>query len=78
MVEVMSYTRSFLKKTMFRNIFFPVKDRAMGLHTHFRDGAPMALIVCVGSFRGGAFWVENYGLVNPSLKDKKRHTRVHN
>ena len=50
----------------------------MGLHTNFRDGALMALIVCVGSFTGGAFWVENYGLVNPSLRDKKRHTRVHN
>ena len=36
----------------------------------------MALIVCVGSFRGGYCWVESVGLPNPSLRDKKRHTRV--
>ena len=48
----------------------------MGPHAHLRDGAPMALIVCVGSFRGGDFWVESGGLLNPSPRDKKRHTRV--
>ena len=48
----------------------------MGLHAHLRDGAPMALIVCVGSFTGGDFWIESGGLLNPSLTDKKRHTRV--
>ena len=48
----------------------------MGLHSHLRDGAPMALIVCVGSFTGGEFWVESGGLLNPSLREKKRHTRV--
>ena len=48
----------------------------MGLHAHLRDGAPMALIVCVGSFTGGDFWVESGGLLNPSLREKKRHTRV--
>ena len=48
----------------------------MGLHAHLRDGAPMALIVCVGSFTGGDFWVETGGLLNPSLRDKKQHTRV--
>ena len=37
---------------------------------------PMALIVCVGSFTGGEFWVESGGLLNPSLREKKRHTRV--
>ena len=35
----------------------------MGLHAHLRDGAPMALIVCRGSFTGDAFWVESGGLV---------------
>ena len=48
----------------------------MGLHAHLRDGAPMALISCVGSFRGPSFRVESGGLLNPSLRDKKRHTRV--
>ena len=48
----------------------------MGLHTHLRDGVPMALIVCVGSFTGGDFRVESGGLLNPSLRDQKRHTRV--
>ena len=43
---------------------------------HLRGGAPMALIVCVGSFTGGDFRVESGGLLNPSLRDKKRHTRV--
>ena len=50
----------------------------MGLHAHLRDGAPMALIVCVGSFTGGDFWVDSGGLLNPSPRDKKRHTRVFN
>ena len=48
----------------------------MGLHAHLRDGAPMAPIVCVGSFTGGCFRVESGGLLNPSLRDKKRHIRV--
>ena len=48
----------------------------MGLHAQLRDGAPMALIVCVGSFRVGDFWVKSGGLLNASLRDKKRHTRV--
>ena len=48
----------------------------MGPHAHLRDGAPMALIVCVGSFTGGDFWVESGGLPNPSLREKKWHTRV--
>ena len=36
----------------------PQGTDTMGLHSHLRDGAPMALIVCVGSFTGGDFWVE--------------------
>ena len=48
----------------------------MGRHAHLRDGAPIALILCVGSFAGGDFWVENGALLNPSLRDKKRHIRV--
>ena len=48
----------------------------MGLHAHLRDRAPMALIVCVGSFTGGEFWVESGGPLNPSVREKKRHTRV--
>ena len=54
----------------------PQGTDTMGLHAHLRVGAPMALIVCVGSFRGGGFWVDSGGLLNPSLRDKKRHTRV--
>ena len=50
----------------------------MGLHTYLRDGAPMALIVCVRSFTGGYLWVESGGLLNPSLRDKKRYSRVCN
>ena len=49
----------------------------MGLHAHLHDGAPMVLLVCVGSFRGLDFGVESGGPLNPSLRDKKRHTRVH-
>ena len=49
---------------------------SMGPHAHLRDGAPMALIVCVGSLTGGDFWVEGGGLLHPSMRDKKRHTRV--
>ena len=48
----------------------------MGLHAGLREGAPMALIVCVGSFTGGDFWVESFGLLNPSLREKKRYSRV--
>ena len=54
----------------------PQGTDTMGLHAHLRDGAPMALIVCVGSFTGGDFWVESGGLPNPSLREKKRHSRV--
>ena len=36
----------------------PQGREAMGAHAHLRAGAPMALIVCVGSFKGGEFWVE--------------------
>ena len=54
----------------------PQGTDTMSLHAHLRDGAPMALIVCVGSFTGGDFWVESGGLLNPSLREKKRHTRV--
>ena len=54
----------------------PQGTDTMGLHSHLRDGAPMALIVCVGSFTGGEFWVEGGGLPNPSMREKKRHTRV--
>ena len=36
----------------------------------------MALIVCVGSFTAGDFWVKSGGLLTPSLRDKKRHTCV--
>ena len=54
----------------------PQGTDTMGLHAHLRDGAPMALIVCVGSFTRGDFWVESGGLLNPSLREKKRHTRV--
>ena len=48
----------------------------MGVHAHLRDGAPMALIVCLGSFKGGDFWVESGGLLKSSLRYTKRHTRV--
>ena len=48
----------------------PQGTDTMGLHSHLRDGAPMALIVCVGSFTGGEFWVESGGLLNPSLREK--------
>ena len=54
----------------------PPGTDTMGLHSHLRDGAPMALIVCVGSFTGGDFWVESGCLLNPSMGEKKRHTRV--
>ena len=50
----------------------PQGTDTMGLHSHLRDGAPMALIVCVGSFTGGEFWVESGGLLNPSMREKKR------
>ena len=33
----------------------PQGTETMGLHAHLRDGAPMALIVYVGSFTGGDF-----------------------
>ena len=36
----------------------------------------MALIECVGSFTGVDFLVESGGLLHPSLREKKRHTRV--
>ena len=58
---------------------FPNNSQGMedvGLYAHLRDGAPMALVVCLGSFRGGDSWVDSGGLLNPSLRDKKRHTRV--
>ena len=48
----------------------PQGTDTMGLHAHLRDGAPMALIVCVGSFKGGDFWVESGGLPNSSLRRK--------
>ena len=48
----------------------------MGLHAHLRDGAPMALIVCVGSFTRDCVREENGGLINHSLREKKS-TRVH-
>ena len=48
----------------------------MGFHAHLRDGVLMAPIVCVGSITGGDFLVESSGLLNPSLREKKRHTRV--
>ena len=51
----------------------PQGTDTMGLHAHLRDGAPM---VCVGSFAGGRFWVESGGMLNPSLREKRRHTRV--
>ena len=54
----------------------PQGTDTMGPHAHLRDGAPMAPIVCVGSFTGGDFWVEGGGLLNPSLRDKKRHNHV--
>ena len=54
----------------------PQGTDTMGLHAHLRDAAPMALIVCVGSFTGGDFLVESGGLLNPSLREKKWHTRV--
>ena len=54
----------------------PQGTDTMGLHAHLPDGAPMALIVCVGSFTGGDSWVESGGLLNPSLREKRRHTRV--
>ena len=54
----------------------PQGTDTMGLHANLRDGAPMALIVCVGSFTGGDFSLESGSLLNPSLRDKKRHTRV--
>ena len=52
-------------------------SEAMGLHSRLRDGPPMELIVFVGSFTGAGFWMQISGLMNPLLRDKKRHTRVH-
>ena len=49
----------------------------MRLHTHFKDGAPMAPIARGGSFRGDALRVESCWVLNPSMRDEKRHTRVH-
>ena len=54
----------------------PQGTDTMGVHARWRDWAPMALIVCVGFFTGGDFWVESGGLPNPSRRDKKRHTCV--
>ena len=54
----------------------PQGTDTMGLHAHLRDAAPMALIVCAGSFTGGDFWSDSGGLLDPSLRGKKRHTRV--
>ena len=54
----------------------PQVTEAMGLHVHLPDGAPMPLVVCVGSLRGGDFWVESGGLLNTSPRDKKWHTRM--
>ena len=48
----------------------------MGLHANLRDGAPMALVDVCGVFEGGFLGVESVGLLNSSLRDKKRHTRV--
>ena len=56
-------------------VVVPLWSEAMGLHTHLRDGVPMAPIVCMGTFKGGIFF--GGGLLNPYLTDKKRHTRVH-
>ena len=46
----------------------PLGTDTMGLHAHLRDEAPMALIMCVGSFTGGDLWVESGGLLNASLR----------
>ena len=48
----------------------------MGLHAHLRARAPMALILCVGSFTGGDFCVESGGLLNPSPSDNTTDTGV--
>ena len=53
-------------------VVLPQGTDTMGLHAHLRD----ALIVCVGSFTGVHFWVESGGLLNPSPRQKERHTRV--
>ena len=54
----------------------PEGTDSMDFRTHLRDGTHMALIVCVGSFTTRDFWVESGGLLTPSLRDKRRHTRV--
>ena len=58
------------------NVACPKGTATMGLLAHLHDGAPMALIVCVGSFRLADFLVESFGLLNPSLREKKRHSGV--
>ena len=45
----------------------PQGTDTMGLHAHLRDGAPMALIVCVRFFTGGDFWVESGGFNGDAL-----------
>ena len=54
----------------------PQGIETMGLHAHLRDGAAVALILCMGSFRGGVLWLGSGGLLNSSLRGKKQHTRV--
>ena len=54
----------------------PQGTDTMGLHAHLHDRAPMAPIACVGSFMGREFWSESGGMLNSSLRHKKRHTRV--
>ena len=51
-------------------------QRRRGDDLRQRLGVAEAQVVCVGSFTGGEFWVESGGLLNPSLREKKRHTRV--
>ena len=54
----------------------PQRTDTMGHHAHLRDGVPMALIVCVGSFKGGDLWVESGGLKYPSKGQKAAHPCV--
>ena len=39
-------------------------------------GRPWRLLCVWGLSRGVSFWVESGGLLNPSMREKKRHTRV--
>ena len=54
----------------------PQGTETMGRHAHLDHGAPMAPIVCVGSFRGGYFWGEWWPAKSLPEGEKAAHLRV--